>query len=77
MAGADISFLTSPPHFGQLAYGGSVNFSMTSVRSLHFVHWYSKMGIWVSNEAADGAIPKSQRSETREQRSGERRNALP
>jgi hypothetical protein len=41
MAGDDSSFLTVPPHFGQVSAGGSENRWMSSKRFAHASHWYS------------------------------------
>jgi hypothetical protein len=41
IAGDDSSFLTVPPHDGQVSAGGSENFWIRSKRWLHASHWYS------------------------------------
>jgi hypothetical protein len=41
MAGEEMSFFISPPHFGQRENGGSLIPWRISMRSLQLVHWYS------------------------------------
>jgi hypothetical protein len=45
IAGDEMSFFMSAPHFEQCEYGGSLKRWMTSTRSLQLVHSYSYSGM--------------------------------
>ncbi len=48
IAGAEIVFVTAPPHLMHFFSGGSLTFWMTSNILLHFEHLYSYNGILIS-----------------------------
>lgn len=49
IAGAEMVFVTAPPHLMHFFSGGSATFWITSKTLLHFEHLYSYIGIGISH----------------------------